>query len=246
MRLRHLVVATSLALVAGVLAASPADARPVDPVSRDNTTTVDATVPAGGSVQLTTPTVGKDIKTLTVTVKPKNTAATDGDTFDQFVHSLGTLSKQKKLLVCTMMYQSLVAPQDGYTGEFEVDAFFATIAGAVLVACLQMAGFAAARTQARSSAAGQGCAQFRPSLPATVTKVDGGYSVKASGTAKQAKKPKLKVKCKVTGHTVRYTIRAAKKGQSLRKAGGPKISVGIQSPPDAATSVPVRASFVMS
>lgn len=249
MSLRHVIAATTLALVGATLHAGPAQARDADPAQRDgnhNTSSVDATVPAGGTVQLTTPTVGKDIKTLTVTVKPKNTEATDGDTFDQFAHSLGTLSKRKRLLVCTMLYQSLVAPQDTYTGEFEVDAFFATLAGAVLVACLQMAGFPAPARHARASAAGGKCAQFRPSLPATVTKVPGGYSVKASGTPKKAKKPKVKVKCKVTGHTVRYTIRSAKKGQPLRKAAGKKISLGIKSPPDAATSVPVRATFVMS
>jgi hypothetical protein len=42
---------------------------------------------------------------------------------------------------------------------------------------------------------------------------------------------------------VRYTIRPRKKGQTLRKAAGKKISVGIKSPPDAPVSVPVQVTF---
>jgi len=248
-RLRHVASAALLALVVGTLTAGPADARAERaPLPRDgdhNTSSIDTTVPAGGSSMLTTPTIGKDIKTLTVTVKPKNTDVISTDTYDDFIHTLGTLSKQKKLLVCVMMYQAIVAPQNSFTDEYQVDAFFATVAGAVLVACLQLAGFPSAKQAGRSGARSP-CNQSRPSLPATVTKVDGGYSVKASGTATKAKKSKLKIKCSVTGHTVRYTIRAAKKGQSLRKAAGKKISLGIRSPADAATSVPVNATFVMS
>ena len=206
--------------------------------------TISTTVPPGGTSMITTPTLSKDTKSLTVTVKPKNGDAVDGDTYDKFVNTIGSLSKGQRLLVCTMMYQSLVTPQDTYTGDFEMDAFFATIAGAVLLACLQMAGLLKrTSTQARSSAAGGKCGQVQPSLPATVQKVAGGYSVKASGTPTKPKKPKLKIKCKVTGDQVRYTIRSAKKGESLRKAAGKKIAVGIKSPADAASSEPVQVTF---
>ena len=94
---------------------------------------VTTTVPPGGTSMITTPTLSKDTKSLTVTVKPKNGDAVDGDTYDRFVNTIASLSKGQKLLVCTMMYQSLVTPQDTYTGDFEMDAFFATLAGAVLL-----------------------------------------------------------------------------------------------------------------
>jgi hypothetical protein len=190
---------------------------------------------------VTTPTLGKDVKQLTVTVQPKNHDATDGDIYDEFAHTLGTLSKGKRLLVCTMMYQSIVSPHDTYSDEFEVNAYFLTIAGAVLIACLQMAGLLENGSQARSS--GSSCTQLRPSLPASVEKVDGGYSLKASGTTKKAKKPKVKVSCRTSGHKMTYTMRAAKKGVPLRKVAGSKISIGMKSPADASKSVPVKVTF---
>jgi hypothetical protein len=258
--LRQVAVATTLALLGAMLAASPAQAKPhlerVDPRApavpalqiiqlRDGDhlpATVSTEIPPNGTSMITTPTLSKDTKSLTVTVEPKNGDAVDGDTYDRFVNTIATLTKGQKLLVCTMMYQSLVTPQEALTGDFTLNAYFATIAGAVLIACLQMAGLIQ-RTQARTSAAAGKCGQVQPSLPATVQKVSGGYSVQASGTPAKAKKPKLKVKCKVTGDQVRYTIRSAKKGESLRKAAGKKISVGIKSPADATATEPVQVTF---
>jgi hypothetical protein len=245
--LRHVAAATTLALVGALLLASPAQARPerdLTPRGPDHfPASISTTVPAGGTSMITTPTLGKDVKTLTVTVKPKNADATETATYDQFVNTIGTLSKGQRLLVCVMLYQSIVFPQDSMTEEFEVNGLFATIAGAILLSCLQMADVLQTNNRALSSAAGQKCGQARPSLPATVEKVDGGYSVKASGTATKATKPKLKIRCKQIGHTLRYTIRSAKKGQTLRKAVGKKISVGLKSPSDAPTSVPVQVTF---
>jgi hypothetical protein len=247
MRVPQVAVATVLAVIGALLAVSPASARPeADPLPRDGDhlpATIPADVPAGGTVTLTSPPLVPDVKALTVTVKPKNKDLTDGDTYDRFVNTIGTLSKGQKLLVCTMMYQSLVAPQDQYTGEFHVDSFFASVAGAVLLACLQLAGLVAGKQAARTSAAGQKCGQIRPSLPATVDQVDGGYSLTASGTSSKAKKPKIKVKCQVTGDTVKYTIKPRKKGQSLRKAVGKKLVFGIKSPADAGSSVPITVTF---
>ena len=106
-----------------------------------------------------------------------------------------------------------------------------------------MAGLLQANNRALASAAGQKCGQIRPSLPATVQQANGGYSVTASGTAAKARRPKIRVACKQTGRTLRYTIRPAKKGQTLRKAAGKKISIGLKSPADAQTSVPVKVTF---
>ena len=40
-----------------------------------------------------------------------------------------------------------------------------------------------------------------------------------------------------------YPIRAAKKGQTLRRAAGKKIKIGRKSPNDAQTTVPVTVTF---
>ena len=70
-----------------------------------------------------------------------------------------------------------------------------------------------------------------------------GTEVCASGQAQKTRKPKLKVKCKVFGDTVRMTVKPRKKGQSLRKAAGKKLMIGMRSPSDAQTSVPVKVTF---
>ena len=121
-----------------------------------------------------------------MTVQPKNTDATEAATYDQFVTPSARCPRARQLLVCTMLYQSIVFPQDNVTDEFEIDAQFATIAGAILLACLQMAGVLdrPAAGPARRPPA-QKCGQIRPSLPATVKKVAGGYSLKASGTVEE-------------------------------------------------------------
>jgi hypothetical protein len=256
--LRHVAVATTLALVGAMLAASPAQARPevdaVDPVdpavqviqARDGNhfpVTISTTVPPGGTSMITTPTLSKDTKSLTVTVKPKNLTSPQDEDYQNFINGVGSLSKGQKLLVCVMMYQVLSEVGDYENGQFQMTADYLTLGGAILLACLQFAGLIQAKQGVRASAASDKCGQIQPSLPATVTKTGEGYSVSASGTAAKAKKPKLKMKCTVTGNTVRYTIRPRKKGQTLRKAAGKKIMVGLKSPNDAQTSVPVQVTF---
>jgi hypothetical protein len=253
---RHVVVATTLALVGAMLAASPTHARPavnqVDPVDhvghlargKDHfPATISTNVPPGGTSMITTPTLSKDTKSLTVTVKPKNPTPLENADYQNFINGVGSLSKGQKLLVCVMMYQVLSETGDYENGQFQVDADYLTLGGAILLACLQLAGLIQAKQAVRASAARDKCGQFQPSLPATVTKTGEGYSVSASGTSAKAKKPKLKMKCTVTGDTVRYTIRPRKKGQTLRKAAGDKIMVGLKSPNDAQTTVPVQVTF---
>ena len=247
MGLRHVAAATTLALAGATLVAGPANARPEsEPAARAGhhfPVSVSTSVPAGGSSMITTPTLGADVNKLTVTVKPKNNDATNDAIYDQFAHTLGSLTKGKRLLVCTMMYQALAAPQDSATDEFELNALHLTAAGAVLLACLQMAGLLDDSSQARSSSAARSCKQLRPSLPASLEKVDGGYSLEAAGTAQKARRPKLRVSCRATGDTMTYTMRAAKKGVPLRKVAGKKVSIGIKSPEDAESSVPVKVTF---
>jgi len=63
------------------------------------------------------------------------------------------------------------------------------------------------------------------------------------GTPVKATKPKLKITCTMKGDTMGYPIRAAKKGQTLRRAAGKKIKIGRKSPNDAQTTVPVTVTF---
>ncbi len=84
---------------------------------------------------------------------------------------------------------------------------------------------------------------FTHSLGTLSKQTDAGWSVTASGTTKKAKRPKVKVGCTQKGNRIIYKVRAAKNGVPLRKVVGKRFMVGIQSPPDASTSVPVRVTF---
>jgi len=250
--------ATTLGLIGTLLAASPSQARPEpDPVGRGAPApvikvvaldgdhfpaSVTTNVPPDGTSVITTPTLGNDVKTITVEVKLKTKNIAEHDDYVKFVNTLGSMTKGKRLLTCVYLYQSLLTFNSPEGGELVANGVFATIAGASLLACLQVAGLIN-RQQARSSAAADKCAAFRPSIPATVTHDADGYAVAASGQAQKTKKPKVKVKCTVAGDTVRYTLRPRKKGQSLRKAVGKKLMVGMRSPADAQTTVPIQVTF---
>lgn len=204
--------------------------------------TVTTEVPPGGTSMITTPELTNNVKTLVVEVKPKTLNIAELEDYNRFVNTLGSMTKGKRLLTCVFLYQSVLTFDSPEGGQLEANGLFATIAGATLLACLQLAGLIK-RQQARSSAAAQKCGASRPSVPATVTHDASGYTVAAAGQAQKTRKPKLKTKCTVTGDTVRYTIRPRKKGQSLRKAAGKKLMVGLRSPADAQTTVPVQVTF---
>jgi hypothetical protein len=257
MRLRHVAVATTLVLVGTTFAASPASARvpdggaaprPVVTMVRGGDhfpSSITTTVPPGGTSLVTTPALDKNIKKLKVEIEPEDHSADDEAAFEQFNTSLGTLSKGKRLLVCTMMYLKVIEAYSPYGNEERVDGYHLTYAGAIMLACLHLAGLLEGDppTSVRSAAAPRKCAQFLPSLPATVSKGGGGYSVAAEGTTAKAKKPDLKVKCRVIGSKVSYTVRPRKKGKTLRQVVGKNLMIGIKSPADASMSLPVKVTF---
>lgn len=255
-----LLAVTATLLTATTLSVAPASAQTdtQQGARRDGhhfPVSVNTTVPAGGGSMITTPALGRDVDTLKVTVKPQGDAtAEEKAVYDQFLNTIGNLSKGKRLLVCLMVYQAVSTPQDTYTDEMEISAFHVTLAGAVLISCLHMAGLLQSDTPARGLAArnravppavlaGRGCGQARPSLPATLEKTDDGYTLDAAGTTKKAGRQKYRVGCRVKGNTFIYKIRAAEKGVPVRRVLGRKVRVGIQSPPDASTSVPVKVTF---
>jgi hypothetical protein len=256
-----MVAATTLGLIGALLVPSPAQARPeADPVGAGGPgapapsvrlialdgdhlpATVTTDVPPGGTSMITTPPLDNSVKTITIEVKVKSDNIKEKEDWDRFVQTMGSMTKGQRLLTCVYIYQSVLTYNSPEGGELVANGVFATIAGATLLACLQLAGLIK-REQARSSAAAEKCGAFRPSIPASVTHDANGYTVAASGQAQKTKKPKVKVRCKATGDTIRYTLKPRKKGQSLRKAVGKKLMVGMKSPSDAQTTVPVQVTF---
>lgn len=254
MGLRHVAAATSLVVLGATFSATPVQARePADQrvaaskvgVMREGDhlpASADTNVPPRGTSMLTSPTLAPDVTAVKITLKPKNPA--EDEEFDQFFTSVNSMPKSKRLLACTMMYQLVASPEDTYNYERHVDAGAVTVAGSLLLACLRFAGL----LQSHSTGAGQQraatkCGRTVPSLPMKVTHDSSGYTVTADGTPQAFRKSRLKVRCKFVGDALVVTVKSSKKGQPLRKAAGKKLMIGLASPPDAETSVPVRVTF---
>jgi hypothetical protein len=253
MGLRHVAVATTWLVLGACLSATPASAHPPYdrpdpvPVPRDGhhgPSTVTTNVPPGGTSMITTPTLAADDTEVKVVVKAKPKSPAEEEDFDQFFTSINTMPKSKRLLACTMMYQLLLNPEPYSGAPREFSATNLVFAGAVLQACLEMAGLIQTGAPVGRTAprAGSKCGLSTPAMPMTVTHDSAGYHISANGTPTKFKKTKLKVKCKQTGSTLTITVRSRKKGQPLRKAAGPKLMIGLKSPPTATTTVPVQVT----
>ncbi|MFC6344925.1 hypothetical protein ACFP8W_23285, partial [Nocardioides hankookensis] len=139
MGLRHVAAVTSLLLAGSVLVAGSSEAEQLDGADH-LPASVSGTVPEGGSLSTTSPTIGK-IKQGEITLQPKPSAEDEEiDAFDKFVASMGTLPKRKRLLVCVVLhtYVSAGFPSDPYEAEYKTKN--ASAAAAILGACLQLAG----------------------------------------------------------------------------------------------------------
>ena len=181
MGLRAMVTATTLGLVGTLLVASPTQARsesdPVRPVDRaappipsfqliamdGDHLPADVTthVPPNGTSMITSPTLDKDITTIKIGFKPKTTNISEQEDYERFVNTLGSMTKGNRLLTCVFLYQAVMTFNSPPGGDLQANGVFATIAGATLIACLQLAGLLG-KQQARASAAAGKCGGFRP------------------------------------------------------------------------------------
>ena len=247
-----LAAAVAAALLVGVLGAAPARADG----PHDGPVTVETEVPAGGTSSLTSQTLPKDADGIKVTVKPNGPSATESDVYDHFLSSLGTLSKQGRLLVCTMLYQQIATLGDAYTDDLAINVSTVDFAGTVLLACLQMAGLLQAQQRGMAppqdrmsrpvatARATTACEQARPKIASVMEKTDDGWRLTASGATTKAKPTKIRVGCRERGQRVTFKVRSATKGVPLRRALGKKtLKFGLKSPGDASTSVPVSVTF---
>ena len=74
-------------------------------------------------------------------------------------------------------------------------------------------------------------------------KTSAGFKVTVNGTTAKAKKPPIKMSCRVKGNQLTYKVRTAKKGVPLRKVVGKRLAFGIQSPSDSEATVPLKVTF---
>ena len=89
------------------------------------------------------------------------------------------------------------------------------------------------------------CGQGPIGLKEKVSKSGGTYHLTAKGTPNtKSKNAKVKVKCKVVSPTKTVmTIRAKKKGQTLRSVLGSNVALGLASPSTATQGAEITVAF---
>lgn len=252
MGLRHVALVTILTLTGSTLVVGPADARrPAEALDGSHFPfTYTTTVPPGGFSMVATPPLPRSAEVLKVTVKPQEQAdQEEKELFDLMFTRVGKMKRKgDRLLTCLRFHMLVLQDENSESADFSAEN--TSLAILVLAACLQAAGLlerdgppAARRSSAAESSAARKCARDGYGLPAELTKTADGWKISVDGKPKDLTKPKLRVGCRVRGHTLTYKVRAATKGKPLRRVVGKRFGLGLQSPPDADTGVPVKITF---
>jgi hypothetical protein len=211
---------------------------------------ISGTVPAGGTLMVTSPSLDSKSTSIQVTV-----ASDDDDRDLDFALIAHFVAKRKtpgqRLLACIALTQVKLAGWDGFNTDLSMVDENKTKALLFLDTCLRLArlieqiesGTRSAPVTPALSAKSR-CSQAAKQFPALEEKTSTGYRLTVNGQAATAKKKGgFKIKCQVSSGKVVYTIRSRKKGQTLQKLLGPQVAFGLYSPTGATASVPVTVTF---
>jgi hypothetical protein len=254
---------TAITVMTTLLGTAPAQAREADAQPRtiivqaradgaDHfTSSVSVAIPAGGTAQVTSPSLPKDMTKAKVEYEaPLSDAAGFNDLA---MVLLQAPTPGKRLLTC-ITQATLRAIQDEAIAELtgtldEYDAVAQTRFLVFLTMCVRIAALIAqvlaenARPAARL--VGTPCGQAPIGVKTTVVKSAGQFSASTSNQPKaKPKSARVKVKCKVLSSTkVSVTVKPVKKGKSLRSVLGPNLGIGLASPASAEEGANVKVSF---
>lgn len=250
-RLR-LAVPLVLIVTGTLLATVPATAQErAEPIRRDGhfPSSISGTVPAGGTLTVTSPPIDKNAKSIQVTVEAdEDEANLDFSLIAHFVAKRKTPGQ--RLMACLALQQVKLAGWNGFNTDLSLIEENKSKSLIFLDTCLRLARLieqieAGQRTvPAPVAAKGTKCSQGAEEFPAVEEKTPTGYRVTVSGKAAKAKKGAgFKIKCSHSPGKIVYTIAARKKGKTLRSVLGKQVSLGMYSPSNATASVPLTVTF---
>lgn len=231
---------------------TPAAARPVtDREARDGDhfpSSIDTTVPPGGTSTLTSPTVPKNATKATIKIQ---STGSDADSFKQMEAWLATSkTKGQKLMKCITLHQLVTTQRSADYGAVSYRSDNEVLALLMLSACLEIAQLidstapAAATPAARAAAATSGCKRTGAfAAPFTVKKRSSGYRLKVEGETTKPKGFALRIGCRTDGDSMTLSLRTTKKGAPLRSVIGKQLRFGLYSPSEAESSSPVTVTF---
>lgn len=196
---------------------------------------VDATVPAGGTVRETSSALPPSAKSATITVDP----ASSGGLFDTLQVTLAAkVSRRQKVLYCVGMYRTLGEAFEG-TDFFGDDPSLQLL---FLAACLEVA--LQDTTPPAPRAASAGCPLSPTVTPIRVGRSGGRYTLRFRGTPRRARRGALVVRCKRSAGGMVLRMRPRSRKRSLRSVVGSKLALGLRNP-DTDRSIAVRTTFAV-
>ncbi len=201
--------------------------------------TVQTTVPAGGRAWVGSPTLPRAARQVTVTVAAG--AGGKGAAFASMYTGLAGLSNNERLLYCSvlgvvslgigdhpLLVLAAVARRDTMQMCFQIVAHLTAPRAAVL-----------GKGHDRSSA----CASTVFAVPVTTGAGGEAATVAATGGIAVARRPALRVVCRIVGDKMILKIRASSRKSTLRKVVGERLTIGFASAPGSASDIPLRLTF---
>ena len=216
------------------------------------TSSVSVDVPAGGTAQVTSPSLPKDVKKAKVEY---DVPLSDAKGFNEMAMVLiQQPTPGKRLLACITTAAARAIQEEGIaaiTGTLdEYEAVAQTRFLVFLTMCVRIASLIAevlANPNARPAArlVSTPCGQAPIGVKTKVTKKAGQFTASTSSRPKAKRKSaRVKVTCKaVSATTVVMTIKPKKKGKTLRSVLGATVGIGVASPASAEEGANVKVSF---
>jgi hypothetical protein len=203
---------------------------------------IETTVPPGGSSAIGSPTLSPTMRSMTVDVAPVG----DEDE-DLFKNMRVVLSLQptpgKRLLTCINLYVAISGFEDDEYAPVDFSEDLQPLAALLLSACLHMAAEVNRAAQQASAAAAR-CGRLATQVAATYTRVGRKYTAEIDGTPTRLKKrARLKVACTRNGAGVRLKVRPTARGKSLRSVVGRRLRLGVYNPLEASGSGHLKVTF---
>ncbi|MDO8307941.1 MAG: hypothetical protein Q7V58_06240 [Actinomycetota bacterium] len=241
--------ATALALATGLLASAPAHAivAPEAPstVPWKWPITVDASVPAGGSAWVGSPTLPTAAQRVDVIVS----LAGGPDMAGAMFTALGGLSNKDMLLFCAALGTPVVVIGANPSGAYD-DPDLAHLAAAVvrpvMQACFAMVQVLVSRSKSKTGADREmraKCPLATVAIPVITTQGADGPLVQFNGTPTRPRKPPLKVTCRMSGDDMKIRVKTRSKRKTLAAIVGDRLTIGFQSLPGATSDAAVQLTF---
>ena len=222
-----------LAAAAALAAAAPA----AEGFGHHGPSSITGTVPDGGSLNVSSPTLPPNARTASITAEPADAGSAKFFGKLQKILAAGR-NPRSRLITCVILYALATDAIPNDTVSFR--GTDPSLAFLLLGACLEMArAINSAPPAARAAAAG--CPRNDLGAPGTITRTGRRYRLTVNATTRRASAA-VRVTCRPRGRGVQIRLRTRSRRQTLRQVVGPKLGISYLNPATG-HSVKIRTTF---